>query len=123
MVFEIELNAEAFNGAKVIEEYDTYQRKVEGIFIPLDINGGYKKWKVGVKFYLKSFDSKKVKGEEHFIITPTISEKRKRTMIDCGMIKEGENPCAIVGTMNMRIDLFRFKEKTKSKELDEILGK
>ena len=122
-VYEIELNAEAFNGAKIITACDTYEREVEGIFIPLDINGGYKKWNKGVMFYLKSFEVKQNNGVPTHIITTTISAKRIKSMIDSGMIAEGEKPSPIVGTFKIRDDLFRFKQNVKRKSIDEILGK
>ena len=122
-VYEIELNAEAFNGAKVITAFDTYEREVEGIFIPLDINGGYKKWNKGVMFYLKSFEVKQKNGVPNHIITTTISAKRIKSMIDSGMIGEGEKPSPIVGTFKIRDDLFRFKQNVKKRSIDEILGK
>ena len=122
-VYEIELNAEAFNGAKIITSCDTYEREVEGIFIPLDINGGYKKWNKGVMFYLKSFVVKQNNGVPHHIITTTLSAKRIKSMIDSGMIAEGEKPSPIVGTFKIRDDLFRFKQNVKKQSIDEILGK
>ena len=122
-VYEIELNAEAFKGAKVIKAYDTYEREVEGIFIPLDINGGYKKWNKGVMFYLKSFEVKQKNGIRTHIITTTLSAERIKSMINSGIVEEGENPSPIVGNFKIRDDLFRFKEQSKKRSIDEILGK
>lgn len=122
MVYEIELNLEAFNGALQMTATDTYGRETKGVFIPIDINGGYREWKRGICFFLKAFDISKIKGENRFIITPSINESRVEYMSSHGMIRNKRDAYPIIGNLKERKDIFRFNPNLGSKTADDILG-